>query len=61
MFIMSIKRIKEGEWEVIEEIALDDDSVITHTAKSYDAVVKIINEILAANHPNQTKLTEWFE
>jgi len=46
---------------VIEEIALDDDSAIRHKCESYDQVVETINGILAANHPDQRKITEWFE
>ena len=61
MFIISIRKHEEGKWEVIEEIAGDDDSAIRHKCESYDRVVQTINEILAAQHPDQTKLTEWFE
>ena len=61
MFLISIRRHEEGKWEVIEEVAMDDDSMIRHMCKSYNEVVTTINEILAANHPDQTKLTEWFE
>lgn len=61
MFMISIRRHEEGKWEVIEEIALDDDSVIRHKCESYDQVVQTINGILAANHPDQRKITEWFE
>lgn len=46
---------------MIEEIALDDDSAIRHKCESYDQVVETINVILAANHPNQKTLEEWFE
>jgi len=61
MFMINIQRHEDGKWEVIEEIAYDDDSVIRHSCESYDHVVQTINEILAANHPDQTKLTEWSE
>ena len=46
---------------MVEEIATDDDSVIRHKCESYNHVVQTINEILAANHPDQRKITEWFE
>lgn len=61
MFMIKIQRHEDGKWEVIEEIAYDDDSVIRHKCESYDHAVQTINEILAANHPDQTKLTEWSE
>jgi len=61
MFVISIRKHEEGKWEVIEEIALDDDSTIRHKCESYDQVVETINGILAANHPNQKTLEEWFE
>lgn len=46
---------------MVEEIATDNDSAIRHKCESYDQVVHTINEILAANHPDQRKITEWFE
>ena len=61
MFLISIQRYEEGNWEVVEEIATDNDSAIRHKCESYDQVVHTINEILAANHPDQRKITEWFE
>ena len=61
MFVISIRKHEEGKWEVIEEIALDDDSAIRHKCESYDQVVETINGILAANYPNQKTLEEWFE
>lgn len=60
MLIINISK-KENIWQVTEEIDNDDDSTIRYSCESYEDVVKTINEILAANHPDQTKLTEWLE
>lgn len=56
---IEIKKNERGQYEVTD-VDQDGDRLV-HTCKQYEEVVRAVNTILAANHPDQTKLTEWSE
>ena len=56
---IEIKKNERGQYEVTD-VDQDGDRLV-HTCKQYEEVVRAVNTILAANHPDQMKLTEWSE
>jgi len=54
-----IKKNERGQYEVIDTD--QDGDQLRHICSEYEEVVRVVNTILAANHPGQTKLTGWSE